>query len=361
MSVQVSPLSRCDDSGMRSTCRFACRIVAAILCWAANRPAWPQSPVPQTAPITHITLAELVEHLPEYLGNQHEATYIDAVDNASPATRDAVIPGLLSWAANDDPKMRGFALLTLYLLYLPSEQRAERPNTASLPTKYLPTVVAHLRDPDPGVRRVTLTVLTPTMYTGTGYPELVQLLLPLLKESGILTEAPDPFFTESDKAIAAQMPPAQRQAFLARPHKIIKMPAEGTGIFSLLLRAPSITVDDALIAFLDRQDQTISTIGDCLHSLALSSASERINDEALRRTFELHAMTIYLLQFVTNLRLTPAQLTTERERLIALSNDPSAHPALRRSAHDVAACWDGDRHHACKPSDEDLIRQEDTK
>jgi len=116
-----------------------------------------------------------------------------------------------------------------------------------------------------------------------------------------------------------------------------------------------------MIAFLDREDQTKTTLSDSLHTLALTAGSERVNDEALRRVFEQKAMTIYLLQFVANLRLTPEQLAVQKERLLALSNDESAHPALRRSARDVAACWTGQRTGSCKPNDKDLSEQLDTR
>ena len=119
-------------------------------------------------------------------------------------------------------------------------------------------------------------------------------------------------------------------------------------------RAPSVAVDDAMVAFLDRPDQTKSTLAECLHTLALSRASERVNDEALRRVFELRAMTVYLLQFVTWMQLTPTQLAAEKERLIALSKDESTRPELRKAAATVAACWDGERHRACRPLAEEM-------
>lgn len=72
-------------------------------------------------------------------------------------------------------------------------------------------------------------------------------------------------------------------------------------------------------------------------------------------------MTIFLLQFVAEMRLTPVQLTVQKERLVALSNDESAHPALRRSARDVAACWNGERTGQCKPNSKDLSEQLDTR
>jgi hypothetical protein len=117
-------------------------------------------------------------------------------------------------------------------------------------------------------------------------------------------------------------------------------------------------VDDAIVAFLDRPDQTKSTLGECLHTLALSNASERVNDEALGRVFELKAMTVYLLQFVSRMRLTPTQLAVEKERLIDVSNDESRHPELRKAAATVAACWVGQRNsRPCQPLTEEMTEE----
>jgi hypothetical protein len=96
------------------------------------------------------------------------------------------------------------------------------------------------------------------------------------------------------------MTPEQQGQFKAQPHKIMKLPAEGAGL-------------------------------------------------------------IFLLQFVANMRLTPEQLAMQKQRLVALSNDELAHPALRRSARDVAACWNGTRTGQCRPSDKDSSEQLDTR
>ena len=212
------------------------------------------------------------------------------------------------------------------------------------------------------MRKIAVTTLSPTAYSGVGYDELVNLVLPVLQDPDALTEYPDPFFVESDKRIMAGMSPEQQEAFKSQRRKVITLPAEGPLVLGLLvIRQPSPAVDDAIVRFLDRKDQTRSTIGECLHTLALSQGSERVNDEALRRVFEMKAMTIFLLQFVSALRLTPNQLTVERERLVALSQDETAHPALRRSAKAVAACWDGTRTRSCAPDNKDAAEQLDTK
>lgn len=155
----------------------------------------------------------------------------------------------------------------------------------------------------------------------------------------------------------ANMTPQQQAEFRALPRPVIKLPAEGPLLLSILIvptRTPSPAVDDAIIAFLDRADQTKSTLGQCLHTLALSRASERVNDEVLRRVFEQKGMTVFLLQFIANLRLTPDQLAVQQELLVALSNDESEEPELRKAAATVASCWKGQHGAICQPSLEEL-------
>ena len=314
--------------------------------------------------IVPVSLAEVVRTLPEYIQSEKQSAYIEAIENATSAERNSAIESLIRWMDDERSNVRGLALLSVNLLYIPSDKRPGPMYSASLPTQYIPAVAAHLRDPDPALHNVAFAALQSVEYSGVGMEQLIALVLPMLREPNVLVEYPNPFFTQSDERLLAGMTPEQQAQFKAHPQKVFKLPAEGPGLLGILTTPtgkPSPNVDDAILAFLDREDQTKSTLDDCLHILALGVASERVNDEALRRVFEKKAMTIFLLQFVSNLRLTPAQLTVQKERLVALSNDETAHPALRRSATDVAACWSGNRTRQCKPNDKDLSEQLDTR
>jgi hypothetical protein len=344
--------------------RVVTGLLVAILFVSGDDSTAQQSAPPSQAVIAQASLTEVVRSLPEYTQAEKQSAYLGAIENATVGERDSALPKLMQWLEDERPRVRGVALLSLNLLYIPSDKRPGRPYSTSLPVQYIPAVAARLRDPDPTVRKIAFAALQSVEYNGAGMDELTKLVVPMLREADVVTEYPDPFFVESEQRMLAGMTPEQQAQFKAQPHKIIKLPAEGAGLLGILAmqtRRPSAAVDDAMIAFLDREDQTKTTLGDCLHTLALSSASERVNDEALRRVFEQKAMTIFLLQFVADLRLTPEQLEVQKERLLALSNDESAHPALRRSAKDVAACWNGERTGLCKPNDKDLSEQLDTR
>ena len=308
---------------------------------------------PSTTDAAKVSLAEVVRDLPDYLDSVTLLPFSEAFENATDAERDSAVPGFIAWLKDDRPQVRGVALLSLWMLYIPNGDSQVMTCNRYLPVEDVPVVAAYLRDPDPRVRSGAFIALQTVETCGHGLDELVNLVVPMLREPDVLTEYPDPFFIESDKQILASMTPEQQAAFKAQPRPVIKLPAEGATLLSILAvptRKPSSAVDDAMIAFLDRADQTKSTLGDCLHTLALSRASERVNDEALRRVFEQKAMTVFLLQFITNLQLTPAQLAAQKASLLALSNDQSEHPALRKAAATVAACWNGDNTALCQPT-----------
>jgi len=312
-----------------------------------------------TSRAAKVSLADVVRNLPDY-GKRGPGVYSEAFENATDAERDAAVPGLIAWLKDDRPQVRELALLSLSFLYMPRENSRVITCNRYLPVEDVSVVAAHLRDPDSGVRSATFIALGSVEICGHGLDELVDLVVPMLRERDVLTEYPDPFFIESDQRNLANMTPQQQASFKAQPHKIIKLPSEGPALLSILAvptRKSSTAVDDAMIAFLDREDQTKSTLGDCLHNLALSHASERVNDEALRRVFEQKAMTVYLLQFVARMRLTSAQLAVQKERLIALSKDESERPELRKAAATVAACWTGERTVPCQPISE-LLNEE---
>ncbi len=303
-----------------------------------------------------VSLAEVVARLPDFVDMKLFADYEGALDNATVAERDAAVPGLVNWSGDERPKVRAEALLTLGLLYMPATARPAAGVSVSLPVQYLPAVAAHLLDADVSVRRTAFLALQPTLYSGVGEEELVTLVLPMLRDPDALTEYPDPSFVESDQYLLSKMTPEQQAAYKAVPRKVIRLPAKGSLLLPFLMGprlAPSTRVDDALVAFLDRKDQTGSTIAECLHTVALSAADARVNDEALRRVFELKAMNVFLLQFVGWLRLTAEQREVERGRLVALSEDATVDAGLRRAAREVAACWTGENR-SCRPRMEDM-------
>lgn len=314
-----------------------------------------------TTRASNVSLAEVVRNLPDYEPGK-DLTYSEAFENATPAELDAALPGLVGWLKNDQPRVRGLALLSIGFLYMPREKDRVITCKRYLPVEDVPVVAANLQDADSRVRHATFLALASVETCGHGLDELVDLVVPMLREPDVLTEYPDPFFVESDKRMLANMTP-QRQAALKTQHRpVIKLPAEGPTLLAILTvptRNPSPAVDNAMIAFLDRPDQTKSTLGECLHTLALSHASERVNDEALRRVFEHKAMTVFLLQFIGGLRLTPEQFAAQKERLIALSNDASTRPALRKAAATVAACWGSSG--LCRPTSEELNEDSNTQ
>jgi hypothetical protein len=321
-------------------------------------------PSASTSRASKVSLAEVVRNLPDYIKPGTQLTYSEAFENATPAERDAALPGLVGWLKDDQPRVRGLALLSISLLYMPGEKDRVITCSRYLPVEDVPVVAAYLRDADSGVRTATFLALQSVEICGHGMDELIGLVVPMLREPDILTEYPDPSFIESNERMLANMTPHQQAEFKALPRPVIKLPAEGPVLLSILAvptRKPSPAVDDAMVAFLERPDQTKSTLGECLHTLALSRASERVNDEALRRVFEQKAMTVFLLQFVGRLRLTPAQFAAQKDRLIALSNDEPERPALRKAAATVAACWTAERTGLCQPTSEEFREDSDTQ
>lgn len=337
--------------------------LAVAICSALLISGTPASPRPAAyasqAAATSVRLAEVARDLPAYIQPSRQSAYMDAIEGASRSDRDDAIPTVVAWLSDRRPQVRALSLLTLNLLYLPGDKRPGRPFSEALPVTYLPTVASRLRDPDLAVRRATFGALQSTENSGIGMDQLVELVLPMLRDPGVLNEPPDPFFTKSEQERVATMPPPERAQYEATPHKVIRLPAEGPLLVEILLasRHPSNSSDDALIRFIDRDDQTKSTLGETLHILALRQASERVDNEALRRVLEQKAMTVFLLQFVTSLRLTPEHQMEQRTRLLALSNDAFASAALRRSAATVAACWRRAFKGLCRPDDRDLNQE----
>ena len=142
--------------------------------------------------ITQVRLADVVRNLPEYTRAEKQSAYLGAIENATNAERDSAIPNLMKWTDDERSEVRGLALLSLNLLYIPSEKRPGALYSASLPIQYIPAVAAHLRDPDPALHNVALAALQSVEYSGVGMDELVKLVIPMLREprNGLAMGAP---------------------------------------------------------------------------------------------------------------------------------------------------------------------------
>ncbi|MDE1160521.1 MAG: hypothetical protein PW792_01090 [Acidobacteriaceae bacterium] len=181
--------------------RFSLKLAllcAGTLCAAAPYGAAQRAATTPAEP--NLTLGSLVEHLPEHVSPANPLQISMVAEEATASERDNAIPQLIRWTSDERLRVRQNAMMLLGLLYLPGAKRPAHSPYASLPVQYLPTIAAHLRDPDLILRRGAFLALQPTELSGSGLQELIHLVLPMLREPDVLVQAPDPFFIESQQA-----------------------------------------------------------------------------------------------------------------------------------------------------------------
>ncbi len=355
--MQARPLARLRSIlGTTLRARLLLALTAAIVSLArAQTPAVKEQAAPRT-------FADSVRDLPDLAGSRDRKAsdaFAAALLSSTEPERLAAVPDLMRWTEDPRPEVRESALATVALIYYAFPPANGFAHRSSLPLQDIEPVAAHLLDTVGAVRPKAALALVSANYTSGGQAELNRLLLPLLRNPDIFTRFPDPFFVESDAFILSKSPPERQEAMrkMQAQHPVILLPAAASAIFGLLISSPVSTspaTDDALIAFLNSPNQTPDTLSDCLHDLALAHASEAVTNEALTRVFAKKAMSVFLLQFLSTLRLTPEDLVTQKAHLLALSTDETTAPPLRHAAATVAACWNGDTHTSCAPTQQDF-------
>ena len=344
-------------AGLRRDGRhFAVATILLALTAATCSPE-PLAQATATGSATPQTLAAFVNSLPEDVqpdgtGNPAFLTQVESLSKVTAAERDAAMPQLMQRVDDNRPAVRTLALFVLWALYQPQPGPQGAP--AALPQQYLPRVVAHLHDAVPDVRPLAMLALQPVLFHPSSRDELLALVLPLLQAPDALVAYPDHRNDVIHARLIAKLPPSAQAQFAAQ-YRQPMYPALGPELLWLVLRPGSTQQDDAILAFLDRTDQTPDTLSESLRAIALNRGSERVANEALRRVFAQHAMSVFLLQFVSNLALTPAEVAAFQPQLLALAADPSTEPQLRHAATTVTACWSAASRGTCRPDSENFV------
>jgi len=275
--------------------------------------------------------------------------YVEAFGKASATDLAKVLPQLIDAFGDPEPNVRVGAILAFYTAASVRTSSGEADNSVlEVLSPALVRLMPHLSDPDPRVHgTATLAYLQ-----FLGLPEARAIILPALLER---LKAPVVEQAEERETARPLIVPGKK--FPQRPLEGAEIGVEAVGTVAGLGHNDFAT-SEAVITYLNRPDQTKVTLAACFQNIALSHANERVNNEVIRLIFEHRAMSIFLLQYLAQMQLTPNDYAIERRRLIALANDPSAHPALRRAAKAVAKCWTLD-FLLCQPSEEDMKTQQD--
>jgi hypothetical protein len=109
-------------------------------------------------------------------------------------------------------------------------------------------------------------------------------------------------------------------------------------------------VQQAILRFLHRPDQTSRSIAETIRTIALAQPQNpNLNDDLLRfLDSEDPAVRMELLRNLTRLTFSQTAFTSAKAHVAQMASEPSTTTEFRTTASAILLCWDNNRHHPCQ-------------
>jgi hypothetical protein len=265
------------------------------------------------------------------------------VQSATIAEIRQVLPALVSLTESPNAQLRGNALLVLYAIATRNkaglaENRREldlMADEAMIP--YLSRLEPRLMDSATQSRALllfqALAFIRPTP------PELIKAALTVLQSSQSTQAIPD----TTDKAATGASPgPQILWVLLPAAADFYRDPAT-----NITEGRDSPEVQEAIIQFLHRSDQTTESLSESIRALALAQPQNPAVNAELLPLLDSSDVIVQrvLLRNIARLTLSSGDFTTARARVTSISTDPNTPIDLRKIASSLLPCWSNDRHH----------------
>ncbi len=313
--------------------------------------AYPQAN-PTDLPTLH-SVVQYVEAHSEDRGLQAIGQLDSIVNAASLSEIKQELPAIVGLTESSNDHQRENALIVLFAIgmrqktRLPENRREMdmQGNEAIVP--YISRLAPRLTDSWTPNRRITLILFNGLAAVRPVPPELLETGFTILQDPGstrTITDTTEPSLTRNEPAIGPQMLWVLLRAGATYHRDPVTNITEGED---------SPEVQEAIIAFLRRSDQTPSSVAESIRALTLAQAQNPNVNGALLRFLDSSnpEMQRVVLTSIRGLTLTPEDYASARARVTHTAKDTAMPPDIQKLASDVLSCWPNDRHHAC-PSTE---------
>ena len=306
-----------------------------------------------TTPINktiHSVVQDLETH-PEGYG-PHWAGELDGpVNSASIAEITQELPALIALTESSNPQLRGNALLLLYGIAgrqragLP-ENRGERDllaDEAIVP--YISRLAPRFTDPSTSNRSLTLILFQALGVVRPTPPQLLKVALTVLQDPQSTHATPDTT-GKSPTGEAPSLGPQVLWVLLSADATFHRDP-----VTNLTEGQDSPEVQQAIVTFLRRPDQTAESLTETVRALALAQVQNpAVNAELLRLLDSTDPIVQRaILSHIATLALTPENFASAHARVSQLATSAATRPEIQRLARALLVCWSNDRHHDVCP------------
>ncbi len=301
------------------------------------------------------TLHSIVQELeksPEGHGPQWAAELDGPINAASIAEIKRELPAIVGLTESSNPQLRGNALLILYGIAerqkagLP-ENRGERDllaDDAIVP--YISRLAPRLKDPSTSNQGLSLILFQALAAVRPAPPELLKVALTVLQDPQSTQATPDTT-RKSPTGIAFSIGPQMLWVLLSADATFYRDPAT-----NITEGRDSPQVQQAILTFLRRSDQTAESLSETVRALALAQVQNPAVNKELLGLLDSADPVVQraILSHIATLTLTPDDFASAYVRVTQLAANAATPIEIQKLAKTVLTCWSNDRHHdVCPP------------
>jgi hypothetical protein len=321
-------------------------VLALIVLLAESVVAQSTAPPRKLESIPH----QLEAH-PEGLDPEWTIELDSIVQSATIAEIRQVLPALVSLTESPNAQLRGNALLALYAIAARNkaglaENRGEpdlMADEAMIP--YLSRLEPRLMDSATQSRALSLLLFQALAAIRPTPPELIKVALTVLKSPQSTQPMPD---TTHKGPTGITSSPGSLILWVLLPAAADFYRDPATNITE---GRDSPEVQEAIIQFLHRSDQTTESLSESIRALALAQPQNPAVNAELLPLLNSSDVSVQkaLLRNIARLTLSSEDFATARARVTSIATNPNTPMDLRQIASSLLPCWSNDRHHDVCP------------
>jgi hypothetical protein len=322
-------------------------LLALIVLFAQSVVAESAAPTRKLEAIPH----ELEAH-PEGLDPQWTIELDSIVQSATIAEIRQVLPALVSLSESPIAPLRTNALLALYAIAgrnkagLPENHREQDLMAGETMIPYLSRLEPRLMDSATPSRALSLMLFEELAALRPTPPELIKAALTVLKSSQSTQPMPD---TTQKSPTGMTSSPGPQMLWVLLPAAADFYVDPATNITE---GRDSAEVQEAIIQFLHRSDQTRESLSESIRALAVAQPQNPAVNAELLPLLNSQDVSVQeaLLQNIARLTLTSKDFASARTRVASIETNPKTPMDLRQIASALLQCWSNDRHHDVCPA-----------
>jgi hypothetical protein len=274
------------------------------------------------------------------------------VQSATIAEIRQVLPALVRLTESPNAQLRGNALLALYAIAgrnkagLAENHRERDLMAGEAMIPYLSRLEPRLMDPATPSRALSLMLFQALAAIRPTPPELIKAALTVLKSSQSTQPMPD---TTHNAPTGTTSSPGPQMLWVLLPAAAHFYRDPATNITE---GRDSPEVQEAIIQFLHRSDQTTESLSESIRALALAQPQNPAVNAELLPLLNSSDVSVQnaLLRNIARLTLSSEDFATARARVTSITTDPNTPMDLRQIASSLLPCWSNDRHHDVCPA-----------